>query len=134
MLPVTADNLIWTLLQTWQVVLFVIMLIFQAGANVYMVRDMKAQIVTLHRKNEAVEADIRRRLYDERSQPIYVTAAFCLSCRMDCIHAREKVQKSNDDQWTKWDQKMDLLLERTSKFSQYIDSHEKRHEYEKVGG
>ena len=84
------NDLVLELLKQWPVIIFVGGVIFNAGATVYMVRSHNREIGELKIEDRSIRDDIKRRLYDSKSQPIYVPIESCLTCRVDCEKARLK--------------------------------------------
>ncbi len=90
-------------------------ILLNAGGWIYVIRDMRRQIVDLHEKDSEIEADIRARLYDDKSQPIYMPVASCLLCRQDCERQRIREYDRLTAQLSAHNIKLDLLLQRTAK-------------------
>jgi len=118
--PVPIDEIIFALLRSWPVILFIGGVIFNAGATVYMVRDHKKQIAALHIRDELIETDMRNRLYDQRSQPIYMPVDVCTGCRAKCESDRDKEYDYLTGQLSAHGLKLDRVLEAMSAFTQFM--------------
>lgn len=103
------------LLKWWPLASMGAIILLNAGGWTYVIRDMRRQIVGLREKDSQIEADIRARLYDEKSQPIYAPLASCLLCRQDCERQRIREYDRLNTQLAVQNDKLDRLLERGPK-------------------
>jgi hypothetical protein len=86
----TGNEIIILLIKSWPGILFFAGAIFNAGATFYMVKSIPTRISDLEEDNESIRDEIKKRLYDDKSQPIYMPAIACQSCRTSCDQARIK--------------------------------------------
>jgi len=71
--------------------------VFGVGKLYQSLRDRGLRLQAVEKAVAAIPEDIKRRLYDEKSQPIYQPVLTCAKCREDCERNRAKEYKALKD-------------------------------------